>query len=125
MRHMNVKRTRYSVAGLGKLGASMAAAIAGRGFEVIGVDVNASVIEAINAGQAPVSETGLANAIETNGARLRATAYHDEAVALTDVTFVVVPTPSAAIIPIARRKPGSAIRISTSRESTASIARPK
>jgi UDPglucose 6-dehydrogenase len=94
MPHINVKRTRYSVAGLGKLGASMAAAIAGRGFDVIGVDLNASVIEAVNSGQAPVSETGLAYAIETNSARLRATAYHGEAVALSDVTFVVVPTPS-------------------------------
>ena len=72
----------------------MAAAIAGRGFDVIGVDLNASVIEAVNSGQAPVSETGLAYAIETNSARLRATAYHGEAVALSDVTFVVVPTPS-------------------------------
>ena len=94
MSHINVKRTRYSIAGLGKLGASMAAAIAGRGFDVIGVDVNASVIEAVNTGRAPVSETGLADAIETNSARLRATAYHDEAVARSDVTFVVVPTPS-------------------------------
>jgi UDPglucose 6-dehydrogenase len=90
----NVKSTRYSIAGLGKLGASMAAAIAGRGFDVIGVDVNASVIEALNTGRAPVSETALANAIETNSARLRATASHDEAVARSDVTFVVVPTPS-------------------------------
>ena len=31
---------RYSVVGLGKLGCSMAAAIASRGFSVIGVDVN-------------------------------------------------------------------------------------
>jgi UDPglucose 6-dehydrogenase len=89
-----VKRTRYSVAGLGKLGASMAAAIAGRGFDVIGVDVNASVIEAVNAGRAPVSETGLAKAIEINRARLSATACHSEAIGRSDVTFVVVPTPS-------------------------------
>ena len=94
MRHTNVKRTRYSIVGLGKLGASMAAAIAGRGFDVIGVDVNAAVIEAVNAGCAPVSETGLADAIETNRARLSATASHGEAIARSDVTFVVVPTPS-------------------------------
>src|SRR6516164_4631580 len=94
MPHTNVRRTVYSIVGLGKLGASMAAAIAGRGFDVIGVDVNASVIEAVNAGRAPVSETGLANAIETNRARLSATAYHDEAIARSDVTFVIVPTPS-------------------------------
>jgi UDPglucose 6-dehydrogenase len=90
----NAKTMRYSVAGLGKLGASMAAAIASRGFEVIGVDINASVIEAVNAGRAPVDETGLADAVEANSARLRATANHHEAVARSDVTFVVVPTPS-------------------------------
>src|SRR6516164_968785 len=94
MLRTNVKRTCYSIVGLGKLGASMAAAIAGRGFDVIGVDVNASVVEAVNAGRAPVSETGLADAIEINRARLSATADHSEAVAQSDVTFVIVPTPS-------------------------------
>src|SRR6516162_3714774 len=94
MLRTNVKRTRYSIVGLGKLGASMAAAITGRGFDVIGVDVDAAVVETVNAGRAPVSETGLADAIEINRARLSATADHSEAVAQSDVTFVIVPTPS-------------------------------
>lgn len=95
VRELNMtKPTRYSIAGLGKLGASMAAAIASRGFDVIGVDIHASVIEAVNAGRAPVDETGLASTVEANRARLSATAYHAEAVARSDVTFVVVPTPS-------------------------------
>ena len=94
MANTNVRCTRYSIAGLGKLGASMAAAIAGRGFDVIGVDVNASVIEAVNVGRPPVSETDLADAIETNRARLSATLHHGEAIERSDVTFVVVPTPS-------------------------------
>ncbi len=34
---------KISVIGLGKLGASMVAAIASRGFEVIGVDVNQKI----------------------------------------------------------------------------------
>jgi UDPglucose 6-dehydrogenase len=72
----------------------MAAAIAGRGFDVIGVDVNESVIEAVNAGRTPVSETGLADAIETNHSRLSATGHHCEAIEQSDVTFVIVPTPS-------------------------------
>jgi UDPglucose 6-dehydrogenase len=94
MSKTNVKPVRYSIVGLGKLGASMAAAIAGRGFQVIGVDVNASVVDAINAGRAPVSETLLADAIETNRERLRATVSHREAISESDVTFVIVPTPS-------------------------------
>jgi UDPglucose 6-dehydrogenase len=94
MLHINRRHTRYSIVGLGKLGASMAAAIAGRGFEVIGVDVNASVVDAINAGRAPVTETGLANAVAVNRNRLRATVFHSEAIVQSDVTFVIVPTPS-------------------------------
>jgi UDPglucose 6-dehydrogenase len=94
MPHAGAKRTRYSIAGLGKLGASMAAAIAGRGFEVVGIDINREVVEAVNAGLAPVSETGLASAIEVNRTRLRATLQHGEAIPDTNVTFVVVPTPS-------------------------------
>lgn len=85
---------RFSVVGLGKLGASMAAAIASRGFEVIGVDVNRHTVEAINAGHAPVQETGLEELVAANRQRLRATLDHREAILESDVTFVVVPTPS-------------------------------
>lgn len=84
----------YSVIGLGKLGASMAAAIASRGFDVIGVDVNQQVADALNTGRAPVREKGLDELIAANRARLRATRSHREAVLGSDVTFVVVPTPS-------------------------------
>jgi UDPglucose 6-dehydrogenase len=94
MAEHNMKFTRYSIVGLGKLGASMAAAIAARGFQVIGVDVNASVVDALNAGRAPVNETGLADAVDMNRERLRATVSHREAISQSDVTFVIVPTPS-------------------------------
>jgi len=86
--------TRYSVVGLGKLGASMAAAIASRGFDVIGVDVAEEAVDALNQGRAPVQETGLAELITEHRERLRATTSHVEAIAASDVTFVVVPTPS-------------------------------
>lgn len=86
--------TRYSVVGLGKLGASMAAAIASRGFNVIGVDVSRRVVEQVNAGCAPVQETNLEETIAANRERLQATLSHREAVLNSDVTFVVVPTPS-------------------------------
>jgi len=85
---------RFSVVGLGKLGASMAAAIASRGFYVIGVDVNHRAVELVNAGHAPVQETNLEETIAANRERLRATLSHREAILNSDVTFVVVPTPS-------------------------------
>src|SRR2546425_7500069 len=85
---------RVSIVGLGKLGASMAAAIASRGHDVIGVDVNQRAVDAVNAGSAPVQETGLQALIEENRARLRATMSHDEAIVNSELTFVIVPTPS-------------------------------
>ena len=84
----------YSIVGLGKLGASMAAAIASRGFDVIGVDVNRHAVDAVNAGQAPVQETGLGEMLAANQARVRATTSCRDAVLASDVTFVIVPTPS-------------------------------
>jgi UDPglucose 6-dehydrogenase len=84
----------YSIVGLGKLGASMAAAIASRGHNVIGVDVNRRAVDAVNAGQAPVQETGLEELILANRERLTATMSHDEAIAGSELTFVIVPTPS-------------------------------
>jgi UDPglucose 6-dehydrogenase len=84
----------YSIVGLGKLGASMAAAIASRGFRVVGVDVNRDAVQALNAGRAPAQETGLDELIAANRDRLRATDSHREAILDSDVTFVIVPTPS-------------------------------
>lgn len=83
-----------SVIGLGKLGASMAAAIASRGFDVIGVDVNRRSIELVNAGKAPVQETNLGEMIEANRERIHATHSHEEAILNSDISFVIVPTPS-------------------------------
>lgn len=85
---------RISVIGLGKLGASMAAAFAMRGFDVVGVDVNHSSVDLINQGRAPVQETDLEETIAANRDRLRATVSHEDAVLNSDISFVIVPTPS-------------------------------
>lgn len=83
-----------SVVGLGKLGACMAACLASRGLDVIGVDVRADVIDALSNGRSPVFEPGLAQLVWENRRRLTATADIEAAVLASDVTFVVVPTPS-------------------------------
>ncbi len=83
-----------SVIGLGKLGGSMAAGMASRGLHVIGVDVNRHAVDAVNAGQAPVQETGLGEMIAANKDRIRATLSTEEAVLGSDLSFVIVPTPS-------------------------------
>lgn len=85
---------KYSVIGLGKLGASMAAAIASRGYDVIGVDVLEESVEAINYGRAPVQETNLEETIKNNASRLRATSNYKYAIRNSDISFVIVPTPS-------------------------------
>ena len=85
---------RISVIGLGKLGASMAAAFASRGFDVVGVDVNQTSIDLVNQGHAPVQETALEETISANRERIRATLSHEDAVLNSDISFVIVPTPS-------------------------------
>lgn len=89
-------KPRISVIGLGKLGAPMAAVFASKGFETIGLDLNARFVEAINEGRAPVEEPQLQEMIDSCGSRLRATNSFEEAVLGSDVSFIIVPTPSGA-----------------------------
>lgn len=87
---------KISVIGLGKLGSPLAAVLADKGHDVIGADVNVSLVEALREGRAPVRETGLDELIARNRSRLTATSSDDEAVLDTELTFIVVPTPSLA-----------------------------
>lgn len=84
----------FSVVGLGKLGASMAAGIASHGHQVIGVDVSQRAVDLVNAGKAPVQETGLAELIAANRERIRATLDQQDAILNSELTFCIVPTPS-------------------------------
>jgi UDPglucose 6-dehydrogenase len=85
-----------SVFGLGKYGSPFAAVMAAKGFDTIGVDVNSGVVDAINSGVAPVLEPNLQDYIERSTDRLRATTDHRRAVIASDVSFVILPTPSEA-----------------------------
>src|SRR6266705_3865673 len=84
---------KLSVFGLGKLGACMAATFAARGFEVLGVDINANAVAKINAGQPPVDEPRLPETMRAAGRRLRASTDARDAVD-TDASFFIVPSPS-------------------------------
>jgi len=68
--------------------------LASKGFRVVGTDVNASVVDAINAGRTPIDEPRVQELIDENRDRLHATTDVAKAVAESDVTFVIVPTPS-------------------------------
>ncbi len=83
-----------SVVGLGKLGAPLAACLAAKGMRVIGVDADPRKVEAINAGRAPLYEPQLEEFIRKANGRLTATSELGEAVAASEITFIVVATPS-------------------------------
>ncbi len=84
-----------SLVGLGKLGLCLAACLAEKGFPVIGVDIEERVVNQVNAGVAPWYEPGLDQLLARHGGKtLRATTQHREAIAQSDVTFVLVATPS-------------------------------
>jgi len=87
---------RLSIIGLGKLGAPMAAVLAEKGHTVVGVDISPGYVNALNQGRAPVNEPGLEELIRKNRERLSATTDAAKAIAATDVTFIIVPTPSEA-----------------------------
>src|SRR5436190_12380797 len=85
---------KISIIGLGKLGSPMSAVMAHKGNTVVGVDVNPAFVTALQQGRPPVNEPGLAEMITANRDRLSATMDYAEAIAATDITFIIVPTPS-------------------------------
>lgn len=85
---------KLSVIGLGKLGLPLAAVLASKGYEVIGVDLNAQVVQQLNAGLSVVEETGLQNLISQYKDRLSATTDYEQAILNSDASFIIVPTPS-------------------------------
>jgi UDPglucose 6-dehydrogenase len=82
------------VVGLGKLGSPLAACLAAKGLTVVAVDHDQHKVDAVNQGKAPVNEPGLADLIGQCRGRLSAIADVQGAVAQTDITFIVVSTPS-------------------------------
>ncbi|MBI4885460.1 MAG: UDP-glucose/GDP-mannose dehydrogenase family protein [Acidobacteria bacterium] len=85
-----------TVVGLGKLGAPLAAVLADRGHDVVGVDARPELVDLLNDGRTPIQEPGLAELVARNRPRLRATGDAAAAAAGSDASFIVVPTPSLA-----------------------------
>ena len=83
-----------SVIGLGRLGSPMAACFAASGFHVHAVDIDANKVDAIGRGLAPVYEPGLAELLHEFTGRISASMDIEASVLASDVTFVVVATPS-------------------------------
>jgi UDPglucose 6-dehydrogenase len=90
---------RVSVIGLGKLGAPMLAVFASHGHRVVGVDKNEETVRKINARVAPVEEPGLGMLLRERDytrytSDFSATTSIRDAVLDTEMTFIIVPTPS-------------------------------
>ncbi len=83
-----------AVVGAGKMGLPLCAQFAGHGWDVIAVDINPAVVEAINAGRSHVGEEpGLAELVAEahRTGRLRATADGASAARAADVVVLIVP----------------------------------
>lgn len=85
---------RLSVFGLGKLGCTMLACFAHKGWQVIGVDIQERNISLVNEGRSPIYEPGVDEMMQANKERISATADPEKAIAGTDASFIIVPTPS-------------------------------
>jgi UDPglucose 6-dehydrogenase len=89
------RELRLTVFGTGYLGITHAACMASLGFEVLGIDTDATKIAKLTAGQVPIYEPGLPELLRTEleAGRLRFSTSYEEAAAFGDVHFVCTGTP--------------------------------
>ena len=87
---------KLSVFGLGYVGCVSAACLADAGHDVIGVDVNLTKVEIINAGKSPIVEDGVNELIDrvVKSGHLLATTDSKQAIENSDLSLVCVGTPS-------------------------------
>jgi UDP-N-acetyl-D-mannosaminuronic acid dehydrogenase len=82
---------RLAIIGLGYIGLPTAAALATRGIEVVGVDTNSGIVEAVSQGRVPFIEPDLAAAVSGAVAMGRLSATTQTPVC--DAYIIAVPTP--------------------------------
>src|SRR5260221_2669275 len=88
---VNLNTKKISVFGLGYVGLPVSAAFASRGFEVVGVDVEPSIVNTINNGQIHIVEPDLDMLVQAavSAVKLLAPLTPEPA----DVFIIAVPTP--------------------------------
>lgn len=91
-----MSRYTISVFGLGRVGLTIAACFASRGFRVVGFDIDRSKLDMIRRGVAPFYEPGLDELVKrgVESGLLRVTDDYVRAVKESNVTFIAVNTPS-------------------------------
>lgn len=82
------------IIGLGRLGSAFATCWLKRGFQVVGVDKNPVILSAFARKESPVIEPEMNEILAEHGHNLTVTDNIYEAVSSSDITFVLVSTPS-------------------------------
>jgi UDPglucose 6-dehydrogenase len=101
---------KVSVIGLGKLGLGLALSFAKAGIETIGIDVDEKVVRALNDGRSPIHEPRYDDYVRDVSGSFRATSNHAEAIEQTDISFILVATPSIGDGRFSNRYVKSALR---------------
>jgi UDPglucose 6-dehydrogenase len=87
---------RLGVFGLGKLGLCSAACFAAKGHRVIGYDINRETMAALQTRRSPVRESGLKDILSLAWPTFSLTDDPAAMVQQTDLSLIIVPTPSLA-----------------------------
>ena len=92
---MRVKALKITVVGLGYVGTVAAAALAGAGHDMLGIDIDRSRIDSLRAGKVPLYEPGLEERIDAalRAGTVRFLAAADVAEDLGDVALIATGTP--------------------------------
>lgn len=87
---------RLSVFGLGYVGSVTAACTASLGYIVVGVNINTSKVNTLNAGCSPIVEARMDELVSQayQAGRIRATSSAHAAVSDSELSFICVATPS-------------------------------
>ncbi len=85
---------KVSIIGLGRLGAPIAGVFASRGFEVHGYDPVPEAVAGVRERRSLHYEPGLEDLLARWGDQIHTTSHLPEAVEASDVSFLVVPTPT-------------------------------
>jgi UDPglucose 6-dehydrogenase len=82
------------VIGCGKLGAPLIGCLAKAGHQVIGIDVNESLVKNLESGNVTWNEPGLADLLKQNAEKISFQNTYQGAFESAEISFVIVPTPS-------------------------------
>jgi UDPglucose 6-dehydrogenase len=83
-----------SIFGLGKVGCSILACFAAKGWPTIGVDIDEGTIARLKNGISPIYEPHIQELLSENNERIFVTHDYEYAILNSDVSFIILPTPS-------------------------------